>query len=300
MGRPSDALRSYEQARAIQEPLVRDHPGVARYREVLSWTLSNVGVIDLELARPANAVLIHREAAAIHEALVRHQPGNDQYRSDLGWCWRYLSQAESAAGDLGTAVGTAAKAVELYETLVASERATVEIRWRLGRCLDELGRISFMLGHQPEAAEALERAAEIHAALASDYAVLYGVDMIRNRLYAASQRVSVGRRQEAASCLRKVEDVLERTPQFPRGALLHDLACSYLLWSPAEREGAITPSEREARTLRAIAVLRKAILAGHADLRQIRGDPVLDPLRPRRDFRELLMDLEFPDDPFRL
>jgi hypothetical protein len=81
--------------------------------------------------------------------------------------------------------------------------------------------------------------------------------------------------------------------------MLHDLACSYLLWSVAEREGAIPPAEREARTQRAIKVLRRAIMNGHASLPQIRGDPVLEPLRSRSDFQELLMDLEFPTEPFR-
>jgi tetratricopeptide (TPR) repeat protein/tRNA A-37 threonylcarbamoyl transferase component Bud32 len=299
MGRPQDALWSYQQAQTIQELLVRDHPGIARYQEVLSWTLSNVGVIDLELGRAADALLTHRKAVAIHKVLVSHQPGNAQYRSDLGWCWRYLSQALAAAGELRTALGTAEQAVALYQTLVTSDRPAVELRWRLGRCLDEVGRISSVLGRRLEAAQALERAAAIHAALASDYPVLYGVDLIRNRLYVASERVMAGRRQEAGFWLRKADDEIKRTPQFPRGDLLHDLACSHLLWSVAEREGAIAPAEREARTQRAIAVVRRAIMTGHATLLQIRGDPVLDPLRSRSDFQEMLMDLEFPGEPFR-
>jgi tetratricopeptide (TPR) repeat protein/tRNA A-37 threonylcarbamoyl transferase component Bud32 len=298
MGRPRDALLSYQQARSIQEPLVSDRPENARYKEVLSWTLSNLGVIDQELGRPADAIVIHRKAVAIHEGLVNHRPGNAQYRNDLGWCWRYLCQALSAAGELATASGTAEQAVALYDSLVARDRSVVEIRWRLGRCLDELGRIFTILGRHSEADAALERALEIHGALASQYPVLYGVDLIRNRLYAASQRVFSGRPEEARSCLRKVEDEIKKTPQFPREALLHDLACSYLLWSAAEREGAIGPGERETRTKRAIAVLRRAVLAGHADLSQVRRDPVLDPLRSRGDFQELLLDLEFPRNPF--
>jgi hypothetical protein len=58
------------------------------------------------------------------------------------------------------------------------------------------------------------------------------------------------------------------------------------------------PQLKDARTRRAIAALRRAVLAGHADLKQVRRDPVLDPLRTRRDFRELLMDLSFPAEPF--
>jgi hypothetical protein len=38
---------------------------------------------------------------------------------------------------------------------------------------------------------------------------------------------------------------------------------------------------------------------GHANLMQVRHDPVLDPLRRRRDFEELILELSFPADPFR-
>jgi hypothetical protein len=81
--------------------------------------------------------------------------------------------------------------------------------------------------------------------------------------------------------------------------MLHDLACSHILWSAAGREGTHGPAEREARSRRAIAVLRRAVMAGHANLVQIRRDPVLDPLRRRRDFQEMILDLSFPADPFR-
>jgi hypothetical protein len=81
--------------------------------------------------------------------------------------------------------------------------------------------------------------------------------------------------------------------------MLQDLACSYILWSVAGREGAIEPAAREARTQRSLAELRRLISAGQSDIMQIRRDPVLDPLRGRRDFHEMVMDLSFPADPFR-
>ena len=113
------------------------------------------------------------------------------------------------------------------------------------------------------------------------------------------QEATASRPEEARACLRRAEDELKRQDQVRAGLLLHDLACSHVLWSAAGREGAIGPAEREARTRRAIAVLRRAVMAGHADLRQIRRDLVLDPLRRRRDFQEMILDLSFPADPFR-
>jgi hypothetical protein len=192
----------------------------------------------------------------------------------------------------------AEQAVALYEELVQADHHVVERRWRLARCLDEVGRIHSLSGRTAEAAQPLERALALHEALTRDNPVFYGVDVTRNRLYAAYQRVLSGRPEEARECIRRVEDVLSRTPQVQPALLLHDLACSHILWSAAGREGAIGPTEREQRTQRAIAVLRQAVAAGRGDLDQVRRDPLLDPLRPRRDFQEMLLDLSFPVDAF--
>jgi tetratricopeptide (TPR) repeat protein len=298
MARPAEALRAYEQAREIQESLARDHPETARYREVLSWTLSSLGVIELEFGRAAEAIGLHRQAIAIHEDLVGRDPGNATYRNDLGWCWRYLSQALGASGERDAALRMARQAVALYEELVRADRGAAELRWRWARCLDEVGRICSLSGRPAEGARPLERAVELHEGLARDNPVFYGVDVIRSRLYAAYQRVLSGRPEEAVACIRRVEDVLNRTPQVRPALLLHDLACSHILWSAAGREGAIGPAEREARTQRAIEVLRRAVVVGHVDLDQVRRDPLLDPLRPRRDFQEMIMDLSFPVNAF--
>jgi hypothetical protein len=49
---------------------------------------------------------------------------------------------------------------------------------------------------------------------------------------------------------------------------------------------------------RAVVALHRAVAAGYGDLSQLRRDSVLDPLRPCRDFQDLMMDLSFPSDPF--
>jgi hypothetical protein len=47
-----------------------------------------------------------------------------------------------------------------------------------------------------------------------------------------------------------------------------------------------------------MAVLRRAVAAGFKDMARMRFHWNLDPLRARRDFQELLLDLEFPANPF--
>jgi serine/threonine-protein kinase len=47
-----------------------------------------------------------------------------------------------------------------------------------------------------------------------------------------------------------------------------------------------------------MAALRRAVAKGYRAPDDLRTDPCLEPLRPRRDFQLLLLDLEFPDAPF--
>jgi tetratricopeptide (TPR) repeat protein/tRNA A-37 threonylcarbamoyl transferase component Bud32 len=298
MGRPTEALESYEQARRIQELLARDDPTNYRHREVLSWTYSNLGVIDQELGRSAEAISLHRLAIAIHEDLVRQVPANNRQRTDLGWGRRYLGLALAGSGDLEAALGQFTLATALHEELVRIDPADVEFRWRLARCLDEIGHIRSMSSRPADGAEPLERATEHYKALVRDDPVQYGVDLARNQLYLASQRALSGRPDEARVYLRRAEDVASRSAQVPPAVLFYDMACGYSLWSVAGMDGAIAPAERERRATRAVAALRRAAEAGHLNLDQIRQDPVLDPLRPRRDCQDLVLDLSFPADPF--
>jgi serine/threonine-protein kinase len=298
MGRPGEALLAYEQARDIQEPLARENPANLHYQEVLSWTFSNLGVIQLELGNRAEAIGLHRRAIGIHEEVVGRDPSNTRRRSDLGWCWRYLCLAIAASGDLEAALGLAGQATALQEELVRADRGDVEFRWRLARCLDEIGRIRSLSGRAAAAAEPLERAAGLYEDLARDNPVLYAVDLARNRLYLASQRALSDRPEEAADCVRRAEEILNGFSQIRPEMILFDIACGDSLWSVAGQDGAITPSEREPRARRAVAALRQAVAAGHRNPSQIRRDPVLDPLRARPDFRDLMADSSFPDDPF--
>ena len=169
----------------------------------------------------------------------------------------------------------------------------------MGQCLDEVARILTECGRPIDAAKPQERAVEFYESLARENPAFYGVDLARNRLYAARQRTMTDRPEEAMACIRQVKDVLSRSSQIPPETTLHDLACSYILWSVAGREGAIEPAEREARTQRSLAMLRRVISADEGDLVRVRIDPFLDPLRSRPDFNETIMDLSFPADPFR-
>lgn len=67
----------------------------------------------------------------------------------------------------------------------------------------------------------------------------------------------------------------------------------------AGREGSGVPAdEATPQADRAMAALQRAVAMGYRDSAEFRREPALDPLRGRDDFRLLMMDVDFPTDPF--
>jgi serine/threonine-protein kinase len=78
------------------------------------------------------------------------------------------------------------------------------------------------------------------------------------------------------------------------------LACGHALLAglAAEPGSGMTAPEGRVEADLAMEWLRRAIAGGYRNIPIMRIDPDLDPLRSRPDFQLLMMDLEFPDDPF--
>jgi hypothetical protein len=71
---------------------------------------------------------------------------------------------------------------------------------------------------------------------------------------------------------------------------------------PSDPAGSAPTPEEESNMRvhadQAMATLRRAVAVGYSNVTGLRADPDLDPLRSRLDFRLLLLDAAFPDDPF--
>ena len=129
-------------------------------------------------------------------------------------------------------------------------------------------------------------------------------------------------RSEAATCHVQIASLLNQMQRYPESpweyeqavglferipdpALtdLYNLGCAHArLAMPSDPAGsAPTPEEESnmrAHADQAMATLRRAAAAGHKNVISLRADPDLVPLRSRLDFRMLLFDVAFPDDPF--
>jgi hypothetical protein len=146
--------------------------------------------------------------------------------------------------------------------------------------------------------------AAIREALARDNptSIRHRTDLSWGYLHLAIVQAAAGQPDEALVNLRKAEQIVGRLPD--DDPITHyNLACAYAQCSTGTHRGERGLSAKqagdEAYADRAMAALRRAVAAGYANVALIRRDLDLDPLRPRRDFQELLMDLSFPADPFR-
>jgi hypothetical protein len=116
-------------------------------------------------------------------------------------------------------------------------------------------------------------------------------------------RAAAGQPREALANIQRAEQIVGRFSEIEPYTFLY-MARAYAQYSAAARRDqrdllGADLVESEAYADRAVATLRRAITAGFVDVALLRRDTDLDPLRPRRDFQELLMDLSFPADPFR-
>jgi hypothetical protein len=111
--------------------------------------------------------------------------------------------------------------------------------------------------------------------------------------------VKAGRPAEAAPAIRQAVGILERLPTL-RLPDRYNLACGYanLAQIATMPDSGLTAAEGQSAAERAMQWLQRAVAAGYRNVAIMRSDHDLDPLRSRRDFQLLMMDLEFPTDPF--
>jgi eukaryotic-like serine/threonine-protein kinase len=110
---------------------------------------------------------------------------------------------------------------------------------------------------------------------------------------------AVGRPADAVASWRRAVATDERARSALGENLYYLAGCHARLGGIAGVAGSGRPAaEGPVELDRAMAVLRRAVDAGYRDVSWMNRDPELDPLRGRPDFRAMMADLAFPDQPF--
>jgi serine/threonine-protein kinase len=235
-----------------------------------------------------------RRGLEIAEHLAATNPTVPFYRSmatgylvKLGWLLKMLGRTPEAMSSF-------ARGIELAEGLVAEDPASTGLQNLLAQCLSQSGNLLLTTGRTTEALPKLRRALEIQDALVrAQPEVVSHLGALTNCLRGVGRaEAAAGRHAKACAAFERACEVdLPLAEKYPGSR--YNLACSLALMIPVS-----VPADREALARRALEALRQARADGYANLANLQIDHDLDALRDRPDFRDFLLDMGFPADPF--
>jgi tetratricopeptide (TPR) repeat protein len=303
VARTAEALDALGAAVAIYDELVRRHPEDLASRQELGHALTDRATAEAFLNRLDDAERFFRSALATSEALVRDQPNVSRYQFDLGKAHHSLAWLYARTNRKPAALEEYRKALQVLDRL-AHDHPSVPVYVAMqGMALSNLGDALRALGRLDEALDTMRRAQQVAERLARENPQVNHYQRSRafSQIVTASLLNEMGRRGEATTAYERALESYESLAS-KNASVIYNMACAHAcLASLLAGEPGPSPSRRAlaARHLdQAMASLRQAAEAGYRDRRSIAEDHDLDPLRSRPDFRRLMMDLAFPDDPF--
>jgi serine/threonine-protein kinase len=333
-GRWEDASDSYLRALAIAEDLVRADPKVVRYGKSAATTRSNLAFVRRRLGFVVESIRTYREAIEALERLARDDPGNPDLPVSEALAFMNIAEIMLGYGRPEAALGPCQQALDTYQRAVSLHPKVPSIRQAMAHRYVLRAEIHAALGRVDEARLDLQGAQEIDERLARE-APRGGHEGALAECYRERARLEVrdGQPDEAGRWLAKAGEaqspdsqpdlhlitgnMLEQSGDpagafaaYERGCRLTEqktrlysfdryrLAVLYARLSAIVAPEGPSASDRAGYAARAVEEVRRAIAARYDSPARFRTDPNFDPLRSRADFRELLMDVGFPAEPF--
>ncbi len=143
IGRPDDAERSNEKARAIQQKLADEHPGVADYQRDLakmllfdSEELSNIG-------KSVESQALYGRAVSIQQKLADEHPSTAEYQFELALSYHANCWEQYLLGKTSEALASARKAHGILQKLVEVYPAVTEFNYRLAQSDNQIGELLY-------------------------------------------------------------------------------------------------------------------------------------------------------------
>jgi serine/threonine protein kinase/tetratricopeptide (TPR) repeat protein len=300
-GRLSEAEAEVRKAVALHQKLSDDNPAVTRFRDVLANSQTALGELLHSSRRLKEAEPELRKALAIYRKLADDNPAFTDVRSRLANTHKGLGSLLSAAGRASEADAEFRKSMALYQKLAQDNPAATDFRSGLADSHHKLGDLLNNTGRPSDAEAESNQAVALFQKLADDNPAVTdfraGLAFALTGLGRALHRE--GRGASAVEPLRRAITLREAIPDLSVAAR-YDLARDYSLLASiaADPRAGLPADSAPVNANRAIAALRRAVATGDRTAHNLSTDPDLAPLRDRPDFRLLLLDVEFPDEPF--
>jgi serine/threonine protein kinase len=297
--RPDKAEEAFVQAIALQQELAEDFPEVPAYRHELGMGWFNLGRLRLVTRQLAKAEEALRKARALYQELVDKSPKGQEYQRDLANCRSLLGVALGAGNRRQEAEAEYHEALALLKQLVADFPRVADYHNELAAVMVNL-------------AGSLARRREFAAArrLLDDALPHHQKALGANGLNSTYRAFYCTNRMTLTMVLLDLKDhpaAADAAGQFLKARMypgLDPVKAAALLAGCvrlAEEDEELPRAERHKLAQsygdRAMAALKQGIAEGFRDAAQLRGAPDLEPLRDRKDFQELLAELEAKTQP---
>ena len=189
------------------------------------------------------------------------------------------------------------RSVVIDEKLLHSYPTAVQLQDDLARSLLNLSLCVREAGDPTAALALIEKSRDIRTALMRGWPDdercrehLAECDVFLSTLY-----FQLGRHVEGSASLDRGEAGVKGL-KAPSTLVLYNLACALSVASRDDTEVSSTASN--ARAVRAVAALERAVAAGFCNANHLQADPDFDPIRTRPDFQRVFLSVAFPADPF--
>ncbi len=301
MGKPADALVYLEHAREIQERVVAGEPEDPHYLRVLSECSSLIGLVHLELGRPQSALDALGRAHVLQRKLVEKNPNVTMYQNFLAGDLGNIGIAYAKAGDRQKSLGAYSASRRILEKLTAADPSAVKLQRDLASTINNIGDAELGLGRVSPALEAFSQARKLLEALVKAHPSAQPYQQGLAFSLSGQGRANLRRGETATGVadLRASSAIWERltiSTNESRYALAGNHA---LIAAVAGVPGSgISALAAETEAKRAVECLRKPLAAGYHTAAELRADPDFHAILGRADFENMLLDLQFPVDPF--
>ena len=238
----------------------------------------------------------------MHEQLVNENPNIPTYRRHLADSCLNLAVFLGAQGKRDEAAASLERARDLYANLLASRPKDADLIQRLALAYNNLSTQYMNLDRKDEAMSALNRSMSLREQLVADNPDVprFRIDLSTSLGKIANLKSEAGAVGEARALLLRAialrEGLASTSPVDP-----YNTACFYVLFADLidskPNAPAASPSKEECHD-KAVASLQRAVREGYQRIDRIKTDPNFEPLHAHPGFQNLILDLEFPKDPF--
>jgi tetratricopeptide (TPR) repeat protein len=276
-------------------------PNLLDNQRLLAWLHNNIGIIRLQGGEADAALRAFEASRRIKQKIADENPRVAEYRRDLAVTYYNIGFLVRESGRLSEALAAHEATLAIRRSLADAYPGVTGIRRDQANSLIEIGDLLRAMGTPAKAQKSYEQAiAILEAQVEADRTVAENYTwLIQGLKGLGATQFAAGQVADAVATWRRAI-VIGASLRSPYDESFYYLAgCHALLGRAAGVPGSgLSPGGGPVELGKGMESLGRAVAAGYRDVAWMRRDPDLDPLRTRRDFQDLMLDLAFPADPF--